>query len=396
MKLLKYPVGTKVRINDVEGTITNKSAIEPTVAIEITYFDGRTEIRNERAPENMIVVDNDFYISTEVAEALREEIVKENHKLAHTSVGQDFEIVKLTTKREELLNEIQAITDVAKASDEAVTELRGYLKKLRTQDLDQLEEINLLKAECQNHASKVVELQNDLTFISERHDTYYFQMNKCHKELKEMKNNARKDKQFVESVEEKVKEILDEPDVPSIQEVRKTVLSNIDGVRGDYIHHADSDRGDHSPIVPDGPPIDNIVPGEIIGIAAMRVINVLNEEIVLDILKESGSATVAEIAERTNSSAKAVYRYCRKLMNQGKLIVGKLPEPDYKEENTSVWLEGKQEVSERKVETIGDADGVPESAESSDELRDEDVDKRDSDGSSDEEEGNPTSGDMAS
>ena len=110
---------------------------------------------------------------------------------------------------------------------------------------------------------------------------------------------------------------------------------------------------------------------------ATEIAKLLNRENIEEILKKAGGqANVGYIAENLQSSARAVYRFISKSTG---MFVGKLPEPDYKEENADAWLEGQQKVSEPETESVTDApertqnlepseeSGIPPEVEGSDE-----------------------------
>ena len=96
----------------------------------------------------------------------------------------------------------------------------------------------------------------------------------------------------------------------------------------------------------------------------------LNEENIRKVLIESdGQVTVGQIAEKIEATCHAVYRFLRKYPMTG-IGFGKLPEPDYQECNVSVWMEGKQKVSEPEVAEVPDAPESEESTGSPEENRD--------------------------
>ena len=127
-------------------------------------------------------------------------------------------------------------------------------------------------------------------------------------------------------------------------------------VRGLGLKAEDIQSFEHSPDIYSSGPMGAPVK------LATEIVKVLNKENVEKILKEAGGSTkVGVIAEATKSSAKAVYRFISKTTG---IFVGKLPEPEYKEENADAWLEGQQAKSEPEVEVVTDAPERSESPES--------------------------------
>lgn len=336
MGLFGRPVGTKVQLGDKIGKITNISAFEIRKAFEITFEDGTKIVRHE-------VIDKDtdnipFIVIRELDllrvqkernvardslrgyegkfDQLQETIDKQRHRMDQFTEENE----QLEAKREELLNEIEAITEIATRDKEALNK-----------------EIN-------------------------RHIALH---KECKEKLEEMKKDAVQDKGLVERVEEKVKEILDEPDISGIPMDNGADKSSPDSVRlPDLNDISGTWTRLHSPDI-DGSDIHRIAPGDLLDIEPKLKVDEdmhLDQEGILKILNDNEEVTTGQIAEACNASINAVMRLCSKMEAKGLVIIGKVPIRG-KDDDRLVWLASEQESIEREVESTPDAGTSEESIE---------------------------------
>lgn len=311
------PFGAKIQLGGKEGRLTNFSASMIFKTYEITFDDGEVITRDELVEDAGLAIMNleIFQEACKKRDWYKSEMEDKQKRVA------------------ELADECQTITILAEKDRAALREdVKNLEKKIFRQ--------GKLNVEHEEN-SKVRE-----NVIKEFKDRLNEQI-ALNKNLQTRLQNAVKKAQdlTVENVtlEGRLKE-LDKTIV-----IEKGVMSDKTVEKFTEIAHDIHGSG------PIGAPVT----------LATEIAKMLNKESIEKILKEvDGNAKVGYIAEKLNSSAKAVYRLISKTTG---MFVGKLPEPDYKEENADAWLEGQQKVSEPEVEVAADAPAVPDDVESSEE-----------------------------